>query len=123
MTNPHDAYVTALLAGLGASFVLGVVVQGIRGKLRAPVVLQRRGDWSRENYPAVYARDRWTCRYCGAQECLSIDHVIPRCQDGDDSLENLVVACWPCNKRKGGRTPEQAGMWLRPPPPTREVPA
>ena len=26
---------------------------------------------------------------------------------------NLVVACRPCNLRKGARTPEQAGMVLR----------
>jgi hypothetical protein len=42
------------------------------------------------------------------------DHVIPRCQGGDDSTDNLVVACRPCNSRKNGRTPQQAGMVLRP---------
>jgi 5-methylcytosine-specific restriction endonuclease McrA len=30
--------------------------------------------------------------------------------------DNLVTACRPCNKRKGGKTPEQAGMVLRPVP-------
>lgn len=70
--------------------------------------------WDTSAYPEVYARDGWTCRYCGAADLLSIDHVIPRCQGGDDSTDNLVVACRPCNSRKNGRTPQQAGMVLRP---------
>lgn len=52
------------------------------------------------------------CRYCGGGEYLAVDHVVPRCQGGGDELSNLVVACKSCNSRKGGRTPEQAGMVL-----------
>lgn len=44
---------------------------------------------------------------------LSIDHVVPRKQRGGDEAGNLVVAC---NSRKGGRTPTQARMALRPVP-------
>ena len=32
---------------------------------------------------------------------------------GRTSWENVVVACVPCNQRKAGRTPQQAGMRLR----------
>lgn len=47
-----------------------------------------------------------TCSYCG-QDCASdptIDHVNPVC-GGTDPMDasNLVVACRPCNSRKGGR--------------------
>jgi 5-methylcytosine-specific restriction endonuclease McrA len=70
--------------------------------------------WSRDNYEAVRARDGSTCRYCGlANRKTHIDHVIPRCAGGGDEAENLVVACVSCNCRKGGRTPEQAGMVLQ----------
>ncbi len=63
----------------------------------------------------LFARDRNMCQYCGkhfATNELSIDHVLPRAQGGGDSWENLVCACIRCNARKGGRTPEQAGMHM-----------
>lgn len=63
---------------------------------------------------AVFARDGHACRYCGSPEHLVLDHVIPRCQKGTNDRENLVAACWGCNSKKRGRTPEQAGMVLRP---------
>jgi len=63
----------------------------------------------------LFARDRNQCQYCGHHfpTCeLSIDHVKPRSQGGDDSWTNLVCACVACNARKGGRTPDQSGMHL-----------
>lgn len=68
---------------------------------------------SRRNFSAVHERDGAACRYCGSERNLSIDHVVPRIQGGSNELENLVVACRSCNSRKGGRTPEQAGMVLQ----------
>ncbi len=61
----------------------------------------------------IFDRDRYTCQYCGKETReLTIDHVIPRRQEGQHSWENLVSACIPCNRRKAGRTPEQASMEL-----------
>jgi 5-methylcytosine-specific restriction endonuclease McrA len=63
----------------------------------------------------IYARDLNRCQYCGkrgATSDLSLDHVIPRSQDGPTTWENIVCACLRCNVRKGGRTPRQAGMKL-----------
>lgn len=63
----------------------------------------------------LFARDRNRCQYCGRTfptSDLSIDHVTPRSLGGGDSWENLVCACVRCNARKGGRTPDQAGMKL-----------
>lgn len=60
-------------------------------------------------------RDRYICAYCGERfksQDLDLEHVIPKCQGGQDVWSNLVAACKPCNLRKGGRTPEQAGMEL-----------
>lgn len=74
----------------------------------------KRPNRSRRNYRAAYERDGFRCRYCGATEPLSIDHVVPVVQGGSDDLANIVVACMPCNLRKSGRTPEQAGMRLSP---------
>lgn len=41
-----------------------------------------------------------------------MDHVLPRSQGGTTVWENVVTACRECNHKKGGRTPEQAGMVL-----------
>jgi 5-methylcytosine-specific restriction endonuclease McrA len=63
----------------------------------------------------VYARDGSTCQYCGrrmARSDLNLDHVVPRSRGGVTSWENVVCSCVPCNLRKGGRTPEEAGMRL-----------
>jgi 5-methylcytosine-specific restriction endonuclease McrA len=60
-------------------------------------------------------RDAHQCQYCGKRPPLrelNIDHVVPRSRGGDDSWENLVTACRPCNLRKGWKTPEEANMRL-----------
>ena len=58
---------------------------------------------------AVFARDSWTCQYCGSRSNLTVDHVIPRSKGGSSSWENIVASCAPCNRRKGDRLPRQAG--------------
>jgi len=61
----------------------------------------------------IFNRDQYTCQYCGKEtKQLTLDHVIPRYQDGKHSWENVVSACMPCNRRKAGRTPEEAKMIL-----------
>jgi 5-methylcytosine-specific restriction endonuclease McrA len=68
--------------------------------------------FSRDN---VYARDRGSCQYCAgrvARHEATYDHVVPRAHGGATRWENIVIACVPCNQRKGGRTPEQARMKL-----------
>ena len=60
-------------------------------------------------------RDNASCGYCGKvirTHEYTTDHVKPLCQGGKTVWDNLVLACMPCNKEKGGRTPEQAGMNL-----------
>jgi 5-methylcytosine-specific restriction endonuclease McrA len=62
----------------------------------------------------VFARDGWTCVYCGRQtRDLTLDHVMPRHRGGPHTWENLVSACKPCNHRKAGRTPQEARMAMR----------
>lgn len=67
----------------------------------------------------IFARDENTCQFCGRRfhtKDLSLDHVIPRSRGGSNTWENIVCACLKCNVRKGGRTPEEAGMKLIRPP-------
>jgi 5-methylcytosine-specific restriction endonuclease McrA len=62
----------------------------------------------------IFNRDHNTCQYCGKTfNQLTLDHVVPRRQGGRHTWENLVSACSPCNRKKAGRTPEQAHMMLR----------
>jgi len=63
---------------------------------------------------AVFARDRWTCQYCGTvRSTLTVDHVIPRSKGGPSSWDNIVASCAPCNRRKGDRLPAQIDMHPR----------
>ncbi len=61
----------------------------------------------------ILQRDNYCCQYCGIRgEKLSVDHVFPRSRGGADTWENVVASCFPCNLRKGNRTPEEASMIL-----------
>lgn len=71
---------------------------------------------------ALKDRDGDACRYCGravnwrdrkGMWGATYDHVDPR---GPATLANLVIACRSCNSAKRNRTPEQAGMSIRPVP-------
>jgi len=50
----------------------------------------------------ILRRDGFICQYCG-QEANTVDHVIPRRLNGNDSDDNLVSSCRRCNLSKGGR--------------------
>jgi len=79
-------------------------------------VPKRHVRFSRYN---IFARDKSTCQYCGrrfSRNELNIDHVIPRSQGGTSTWENVVCSCHECNRKKGGKNPEQARMKLVAPP-------
>ena len=64
---------------------------------------------------ALFARDQHQCLYCGretSRQHQTRDHVVPLSRGGRDTWENVVAACFHCNSRKGGRTPQQASMPL-----------
>ena len=52
-------------------------------------------EWEREQeFPR-------SCVYCGLSTDLTTDHLIPRSRGGDDSADNVVLACQPCNASRG----------------------
>lgn len=68
----------------------------------------------------IFNRDKYICQYCGrTNKELTLDHVVPKRRGGEHSWGNVVSACIPCNRRKAGRTPTEAGMPLlhQPQPP------
>lgn len=95
-----------------ASFPLPAVIRLPGWVDRVPQALAL----SRRN---VLLRDGHVCAYCGSAEPgqpLTIDHVVPRSRGGRNTWDNVVAACGPCNRRKGDRTPDEAGLVLRVPP-------
>jgi len=53
---------------------------------------------------SVLRRDGFACRYCGATPpdvVLHLDHVLAVANGGENSEDNLVTACLPCNLGKG----------------------
>ena len=98
-------------------------VRAVSFSLRLPSVIRllryvrikKRFDYVPFSRANIYARDQHRCQYCNshhATQDLTFDHVIPVAQGGRKSWDNIVAACVTCNRRKGGRTPTQAGMSL-----------
>ncbi|MGY4543274.1 5-methylcytosine-specific restriction endonuclease McrA [Arthrobacter sp. UYNi723] len=96
------------------------ITRGKRKELKDPNVIA--AVWARDctDDPANPAVG--LCRYCQKevrrQDRRSeirpeMDHVDPRLYCGP---RNIVLACLACNRKKGARTPEQAGMTLHPAP-------
>jgi 5-methylcytosine-specific restriction endonuclease McrA len=48
----------------------------------------------------IYARDNYKCQYCGKKAPIS------------ELTYDHVTCCYLCNRKKGGRTPHEAGMKL-----------
>lgn len=58
----------------------------------------------------IFARDDYTCQYCGERgRKLECDHVMPVSRGGETTEDNLVTACFACNRSKRAKTPEE---WL-----------
>lgn len=81
--------------------------------IRLVYMIKRPRPQMRLSRREVFARDRYTCQYCGKQtKDLTLDHIIPRHRGGKHAWDNLVSACKSCNHRKAGRTPQEARMQL-----------
>jgi 5-methylcytosine-specific restriction endonuclease McrA len=61
---------------------------------------------------AVFARDEWSCQYCGGA-AENVDHVVPRSLGGMHTWENVVASCRRCNARKENRLHHEVGLHLR----------
>lgn len=53
----------------------------------------------------IFKRDNFTCQYCGKSTpsvILEVDHIMPVCAGGGNTKENLITACFDCNRGKAG---------------------
>ena len=50
------------------------------------------------------------CTYCGKKDIpLEVEHIVPKSRGGTDRVDNLCLACRPCNERKGTKTAKEFG--------------
>src|SRR5438874_11609632 len=60
-----------------------------------------------------YLLTKWqrACAYCEAKEiALQVEHIVPKARGGSDRVDNLTLACEPCNQRKGNKTAAEFGF-------------
>lgn len=104
-----EEYEDRAIRTVSVVFQMPSIVRHVSGtRRRTPRVMR----FSRHN---VFVRDQGRCQYCRKQvprHEATFDHVVPRVQGGPTNWTNIVLACFRCNHRKGGRTPEQASMPL-----------
>lgn len=60
----------------------------------------------------VFARDNYTCAYCGkVGGKLECDHIIPFSKGGTNELNNLTTSCRKCNRQKKDKSVEEFQAW------------
>jgi 5-methylcytosine-specific restriction endonuclease McrA len=73
------------------------------------------------NLHNLYVRDRGLCQYTGQslkmhasnkEHEATIDHVVPKSRAGGGTWDNVVLASWQANNRKGNQSLERAGLQL-----------
>ena len=100
----------------GLSWIKTVSISIQVPKIIRLLFYENRPAWGvKFNRRNIFARDSNCCQYCGKRfptPELSLDHVTPRARGGEATWTNIVCACTECNKKKGGRTPEEAGLRL-----------
>jgi len=101
-------------------------IQGIGKKFPVPAVAKTRRFFHIDNHHVNFSRknilirDNYTCQYCNHKFPiidLTYDHVVPksiwRSNSSPTSWTNIVTCCIKCNRKKGNKTPKDAGMKLQ----------
>jgi CRISPR-associated endonuclease Csn1 len=88
----------------------------LRERAREALKELRGGVWPRRSDVdrwILWEQQKHACPYCGkgiaahevANADVEVDHILPRWQSLDDSMNNKVLCCANCNAEKGDRTP------------------
>lgn len=87
-----------LLDGVFCFLAYGMTLQG--------AIMAKRKSTGKKSRFEVFKRDGFKCQYCGRTPpdvVLEVDHVIPISADGEHIIDNMVTACFDCNRGKGNR--------------------
>lgn len=83
-----------------------------RGKRHGPSLRDKRWVqmylWHKCNGRCEYCRKRMTKQKgeLTKDTDATIDHIIPKSKGGNYHLENLALACYQCNRKKGSKRPD-----------------
>ena len=68
----------------------------------------QQGDlWGYEVKEYLLHKHEHKCAYCGKKDMpLQVDHIYPKSHGGSNRVDNLAIACKPCNQRKGNTIPD-----------------
>lgn len=96
-------------------------VQSVRFKICVPEIVVLT-DYNkiprfnvRLNMKNIWMRDSGQCQYSGHHLSLknaTKDHIVPESRGGKNVWDNVVTCCENINRKKGNRTPEEAGLKL-----------
>lgn len=80
-----------------------------RPSVSATATRKKLSDRRRLQYKTQLWKSGQTCAYCGNRiehfADARLDHRIPLAQGGSNNLNNLRLACVPCDKKKGAKQP------------------
>lgn len=65
-----------------------------------------RKNISKKDRFEVFKRDSFSCQYCGDTPptvVLEVDHIHPVSKGGDNCIDNLITACFDCNRGKSNK--------------------
>lgn len=115
--NSNDSYLLAMRLILNsrhstqdqkeaAQAIIERTLAEIEAEEKKRLCALRRAEFARNYEPiklALIARDGYGCVECGAQDNMTIDHIIPLSKGGTDKLDNLRFLCSSCNSKKKDR--------------------
>lgn len=67
---------------------------------KRPSARERYGSGWDKLRAQVMRRDQWLCQSCRIRSATDCDHITPKAQGGDDSMDNLQALCRACHKAK-----------------------
>ncbi|HJT55833.1 MAG TPA: HNH endonuclease [Ktedonobacteraceae bacterium] len=80
----------------------------VKAHKRRALILNAPGNHTAEDIRQQFKRQKGKCHYCHNKLAkYHIEHVVPVTRGGSNDMSNIVLACPPCNWRKGNKLPHE----------------